>query len=191
MKRLAILFGLLVLGWAGPVGADWLAGCKGMENHMCTAAAAPWACCTGPGTGTCPEDGQFTDKLGGTGKLACHHPDTGTDSPSPINVSDCDQVDIFWYPNWNGAGADSAGDVDVYTCPVTASANYDADGNGTLNVEADWLLMCQDLDGGTTLTALNTEAQGWGIVWLWFDVGASVAHTNDAELLVKCNVGPQ
>jgi hypothetical protein len=161
MKRLAFLTGLLVLAWCVPATADWLKGCR--------------------------EGGVFTDSLGGTGKIACHAPATATDSPSPIQVGDCDQVDIFWYPDRNGSGADSAGQAAVYTCPSTASASFDADGDGNVNDAVDWRLMCQPLDGGTVLNAVNTEAEGWGAFWLWFDV---TGVDEDPELMVKCNVGP-
>lgn len=191
MKRLAFLLGVLVALWCVPASANWLKGCRGMENILCSAATTPWACCTGAATGTCAETGQLTRELGGTGKIACHHPNPDgatAQAPDPIQVSDCDQVDMFWYADYDGDGADSAGQAAVYTCPSTASAAYDADGDGNVNAAADWRLMCQPLDVGIVLTAANSEAIGWAAMWLWFDV---TANDDDAELLVKCNVGPE
>jgi hypothetical protein len=124
----------------------------------------------------------YAAALGGTGKTACHRYDgaTADDDPSILQVTDCDNVDIFYYPDFDGDGVDSAGTVDVYTCPST--------GNAHLNTEAELLLACQPVNGGTQLDAANTEVWGLGVGYLWFNVEL---WDDDTELQVVCNVGPQ
>ena len=156
MKRLALLLGVLVMAWSVQASADWLKGCQ-----------------TGRET--------FVTSLSGTGKIACHIPDPTQGAvidPHVLQVTDCDNVDVFYYPDADGDGADSAGTVDIYTCPSTVF---------TITVEATLEAACQPLDGGTQLTAVNTEAMGIGAGFLWFDVEGI---DDDAELQAVCNVGP-
>ena len=209
MKRFVLLIGLVGLFIGGSASADWLKSCIGTNSLLCTAVDVPWDCCTGAGTGpdcdSAQASGMFISALNGTGRLVCHRYNgqlaadctaasipwtccTGNGAgatchnqdPSVLQITDCDQVDIMYYPDFDGDATDSAGTVDVYTCPSIGRAH--------LNTEAELEAACQPLDGGTTLDAANTEVEGLGASWVWFDVEGWV---DDNELQVKCNVGPE
>jgi hypothetical protein len=99
------------------------------------------------------------------GEWVCHDPQAGED-PSPLNIAACENVDIFWYDDLSGA-ATSTATVVLYTCPFSSS-------NTTT---------CQPLNGGTTLSATNTEVFGAAGIWLYADV---TADSNDPRLIVRC-----
>jgi hypothetical protein len=166
MKRFTLLIVLVGLGLliASDSMADWLKSCI--------------------------TQGPNVTSLSGTGRIVCHRFDTvqdalqvdvSDDDPSVLQVTDCDQVDIFYYPDYDGDGTDNTGEIEVYTCP---SSMFHEDTEATL------LNACQPVNGAgiTVLDETNTEVWGLGVGWLWFDVEN---WDDDAELQVKCNVGPE
>lgn len=151
MNRLVLILGLIG-ALAAPAAANWQQGCQ---------------------SGT----GFQRNVIGGGGTFTCHNPTAADDDPSVLDVSGCENVDIFWYDNVTG---DGSGDVDgtasVYTCPVTAVSAVDT--------EAERLAACQPFNGGTTLDATNTELEGLGAVRIWVDV--ELASTEN-QLVVRCS----
>ena len=112
----------------------------------------------------------------GVGEFVCHEPTTADDDPDVLAISGCENVDIFWYDNITGDGSgDADGTAAIYTCPVTVAAAVDT--------EAERLLACQPLNGGTTLDITNTEVLGTAAVRLWVDVELASAEN---QLVVRC-----
>lgn len=148
MKRTALLLGLLVVLAVPVADAEWIRNCQA---------------------------GRTTNSLSG-GLFACHNPTVVDDDPGVLDVSGCENVDIFWYDNITGDGTgDLDGTAAIFTCPVVA--------NEVLDTEAERLAGCQPLNGGTTLSPAATEVQGLGAVRIWADV--ELASTEN-QLLVRC-----
>jgi hypothetical protein len=107
--------------------------------------------------------GATASSVGGGGSFVCHNPTADDDDPGVLDVSTCENVDIFWYDNVTGdGGGDLDGTAAIFTCPVVA--------NAALDTEAERLAGCQPLNGGTTLSPAATEIQGLGAVRIWADV---------------------
>ena len=120
--------------------------------------------------------GATASSIGGGGSFVCHNPTAADDDPGVLDVSSCENVDVFWYDNITGDGSgDADGTAAIFTCPVVA--------NEALDTEAERQAGCQPLAGGTTLDATNTEIFGMGAVRIWADVElASVEN----QLVVRC-----
>jgi hypothetical protein len=148
MTIIAWLFLVGSLIFASPSLADWTRSCQ---------------------------TGFTASSIGGGGSFVCHNPTGANDDPSVLDVSACENVDIFWYDDVAN-GAASTGTAAVFTCPVVA--------NAILDTEAERQAGCQPLNGGTTLSAANTEVQGLGAVRIWVDLDANSTASN--QLLVRC-----
>lgn len=146
MKRLALLVVLSGLMLPLSAGADWLFNCQVGD----------------PTTRVKP------------GGYACHLPTSATDSPSILDTSQCENIDIFLYDNITGDGSGGTSIVDVYHCPVTAT------------VSADNTLSCSQLAATTALSSSNPEVQGAGIVRLFLDVTAG-AVSGETLLMARCS----
>ena len=113
----------------------------------------------------------------GSGEWVCHNPASADDDPGLLSVMNCENWDAGWYDNITGDGSgDTDGTAAAYTCPFVASTATDT--------EAERLLACQPLNGGTTLNATSTEIFGGGLIKLWFDVEAA---STENQLIVRCS----
>lgn len=149
IRTALILMGLGALAAPLPASANWLRSCQ---------------------------SGATASSVGGGGSFVCHNPASADDDPGVLDVSNCENVDIFWYDNITGDGTgDADGTAAIYTCPVVA--------NAALDTEAERLAGCQPLNGGTTLSPAATEVQGLGAVRIWVDV--ELASTEN-QLVVRC-----
>jgi len=127
----------------------------------------------------CQSGAAFTTSSLAPGGYVCHEPTTDADSPSVLDISNCENVDIQWFDNITGNGApDADGTATLYVCPVVAAAAMDTD--------AERRLACQPMNAGsgTVLSATVTEIYGEGGLRIWADIANASAEN---QLLVRCS----
>ncbi len=154
MKTLTILIGLGVmlapsLLWAAEAGT-WQKGCQ---------------------TGT----GQVITNLTTRG-FACWDPVAANTDDSPLlSMSDCDNIDIYFYPDKTGGLTDSTVTYDLTTCP--------SDGISLSETQRD--NACFLIDGITTGV---TECSGCPTVgWLRIEALAAGANPASGRFIAQCN----
>lgn len=129
MKALIALAALLL---AAPASADlWTAGCA-IPNSVCTGVGAPFDCCLGAGTGTCP----VTQDAGVVGKTTiralekgCWWFNNADGTMDSLAITATTNVRVCLNPNLAAAGSPIAadGEVHVHRCHagVKPTANPD------------------------------------------------------------------
>jgi hypothetical protein len=160
MNRLALWLGLCILvGWAPPAqSANWLKNCQ-------TTASAP------------------SQSLS-PGQYACNVPTSATDNSSGLlSVDGCENIDIFFYPDFDGDAVASGGTGQMRNCPTTGISTA----NGGAGENACWVMENLLFDG---VPATNSEAiYGIAANWIFWEQVAYTVTTEPIRVIVRCN-GP-